>query len=457
MRVEKAIFLVLAVSVILTPAVMAEEVHDVAITWIDPPFSGVQYITINYSLTNEGTVNEIGNVTVRDLTGNDTICVTNIEVMPNQTIYWFCNWNAGNASAGDHTITVTAGVPGETDTADNSKTTTVTVIEPVHNVVMNNVTAPASAYLGTVVPIDVYVGNQGNVNEYMLNVALKDLTDNRIIDTKTIYLDSSDTNKKVTFSWDTTGSSEGDHTLEAIVGPVPNETNITDNSITTAMAILVVHDVAVTSIYATNPVIQGEYARINYSVKNEGMVNETVTVVVNDSTEGVMICTDSFVLPPSQVANLYCSWNTANASPGNHTIIATAGQIPNETDTADNSRTAFVTIQPIIYDGYISSLTTDQPKYKATQIVYATALVVNTGNQVLNATVRFSYIRPDLVIDFTENQQVSVPIGSQVSTSSSYTIPRNSPPGTWKVRSELIHGSDILDTKESTFELVKRL
>ena len=116
-----------------------------------------------------------------------------------------------------------------------------------------------------------------------------------------------------------------------------------------------------------------------------------------------------------------------------------------------------MTIEQPIYDGYISSLSTDNPKYKKATTVYTTSVVENTGNQVLDATVHFTYIRPDQSIAYTEDTGVSVALGSSASTLSSYEIPRSSPLGVWTVKAEPIYNSQNLDTKTTTYEVVKKL
>ena len=121
--------------------------------------------------------------------------------------------------------------------------------------------------------------------------------------------------------------------------------------------------------------------------------------------------------------------------------------------------TTIVTITALpIYDGLISSLTTDNPKYVKTQTVYTNTIVDNTGNQVLDATIRYTYLRPDQSIAFTEDKTVSVQAGSSANSQSSYTLPKqDSPQGIWTLTSELIYNGQTLDTKTTIFEVVKKL
>src|SRR4029077_7251492 len=67
----------------------------------------------------------------------------------------------------------------------------------------------------------------------------------------------------------------GNHLLTANAGPVPNETDTADN---TMSALCAVTDVAVTTVNAPSPIIQGDTANIAVTVQNLGSVGHTVTL-----------------------------------------------------------------------------------------------------------------------------------------------------------------------------------
>lgn len=104
-----------------------------------------------------------------------------------------------------------------------------------------------------------------------------------------------------------------------------------------------IHDVAVTAIAAPSSVFAGDTVAIDVTVQNQGTFGETFDVVLTDNT--TTIDTQSMSLAASTSATVGFSWNTTGAKPGSHTLKATGGPVANETDTADNSRSATVTVK----------------------------------------------------------------------------------------------------------------
>jgi subtilisin family serine protease len=106
-----------------------------------------------------------------------------------------------------------------------------------------------------------------------------------------------------------------------------------------------VHDVAVVDIIAPALVIQGDTATIGVSVKNEGTVTEVFNVELFDLTlPGNMIGTQLVNLISGATSTVYFDWYTGSASLGDHLIEGVAESVTGESDTADNSMTAQVTV-----------------------------------------------------------------------------------------------------------------
>jgi hypothetical protein len=74
---------------------------------------------------------------------------------------------------------------------------------------------------------------------------------------------------------------------------------------------------------------------INVTVVNQGSVQEAFTVIL--SYNSTAFVTQMVTVGNGSSANLSFSWNTTGVSLGNYTIEAAVGQLPGETDTADNS------------------------------------------------------------------------------------------------------------------------
>ena len=103
------------------------------------------------------------------------------------------------------------------------------------------------------------------------------------------------------------------------------------------------HDVAVMAITAPVSVIAGGIATIDVTVENQGTFDEALIIVtLTDTPPGgtPSEVTDS----PQMITNLGHSnsntvsffWDTAGATSGVHSLVATAAPVTGETDTADN-------------------------------------------------------------------------------------------------------------------------
>jgi len=98
---------------------------------------------------------------------------------------------------------------------------------PIHDVAVIDVScSPTAVVEGELVQVDVTVKNEGNTAE---TFAVRAYYDSILIDTQTGITLSAGASTTVTFTWDTTGVSEGTYTIKAEVPPVAGETDSADN------------------------------------------------------------------------------------------------------------------------------------------------------------------------------------------------------------------------------------
>ncbi|MCK4826867.1 hypothetical protein KA005_64625, partial [bacterium] len=107
--------------------------------------------------------------------------------------------------------------------------------EPVHDVAVTDISAPAWVLQGDTVSVELSVANQGDYDE-SFTVTLTDTTDSVEIGTQSVSLPAKGT-ADLTYTWDTASSSLGDHTLLAEASDIGGETDTTDNSMTTTVTI----------------------------------------------------------------------------------------------------------------------------------------------------------------------------------------------------------------------------
>ena len=106
-----------------------------------------------------------------------------------------------------------------------------------------------------------------------------------------------------------------------------------------------VHDVAIASMSAPSSVLEGDVATITVQASNPGDYTESFDVTVSESPDGVPIGTETVKnLAAGASLTLTFTWDTAGASPGDHTLTATAGDVAGETNLTNNSAEAVVKV-----------------------------------------------------------------------------------------------------------------
>ena len=153
----------------------------------------------------------------------------------------------------------------------------------VHDVAVTNISAPSPNLLGDNVSVSVSVSNQGDFSESFL-VFLTDTTDSVEIDNQLVSLPVGGT-ANLTFNWDTTFRSPGDHILLADADVVTEESDIADNTKTTTVTLQEpVHDVAVIAFDAPLGANPGDLVSVSVTVENQGTFAETTIISVHDQT-----------------------------------------------------------------------------------------------------------------------------------------------------------------------------
>jgi hypothetical protein len=242
------------------------------------------------------------------------------------------NWNSAGASIGDHTL-IGSHDFADDDPANDYGTKIVTVESPagptpVTDVSVTSVSTVASVLQGDTAGINVTVQNVGNQDvDSTFSVTLVDATDGVTIGTQSVSGLAAGLSTTVSFTWPTAGSSIGDHTLTAS-HDLPDDDAANDSrSATVTVADPAgpppVNDIAVIDVGANSPMVQGNIAGVNITLRNLG--NQpvgTFTVTLVDETDSVTIGTTSVgSLDVGAQTTVGVSWNTADASIGDHTLV----------------------------------------------------------------------------------------------------------------------------------------
>ena len=246
--------------------------------------------------------------------------------------------------------------------------------EAFHDIAVANVTAyPTEVEAGEPVTINVTVTNEGNYSETAFTVTVyADITayepiyhpvtgmlegfnvvvgDEITVGTQTVTDLAPGNTTTSTFTWNTTGVEAGNYTISARASTVPDETDTTDNLFVpppldvppfspTSVTVTAppAHDIAITSVVPSpTEVTIGGNVTISVNVENEGDFDETFDVTVYYDDTPIETKTD-ISLEDGTSTTLTFTWDTTDVAEGTYTIKATASVVPNETETADNTR-----------------------------------------------------------------------------------------------------------------------
>jgi len=193
----------------------------------------------------------------------------------------------------------------------------------VHDVVLKNLAASKTriAVAGEPITINVTVSDDGDFNETFY-VTLKH--GDTIIDNQTdIFLDINETTT-LTFTWDTTGATNGEYTVQAEAVTSQTDNYPDNNILNMEIRIGVIRDIAIISVTPTPAEVNvGESVIVAIIVKNQGNFSESVTIVAK--YDNTTIGTDTIdAFPAGQSRTQSLSWTTEAIPQGTYKITAEA-------------------------------------------------------------------------------------------------------------------------------------
>lgn len=104
------------------------------------------------------------------------------------------------------------------------------------------------------------------------------------------------------------------------------------------------HDVSISSLQIPLYINKGDKVTATVGASNLGTFDETFSVTLSDTTDSIIIGTQSLTLTSGQSSNLSFTFDTANSSEGNHVLSAMASQIPNDVNVSNNEKTSTTNI-----------------------------------------------------------------------------------------------------------------
>ncbi len=153
-----------------------------------------------------------------------------------------------------------------------------------------------------------------------------------------------------------------------------------------------VHNIAVTNISAPATAVSGDTVTVDVTVTNPGDFYETFTLTLTDVTDGVEVGSRSVSLTPGASSTETFYWDTADVSPGDHILKASASVVAGEANTTDNSKSVTVTIvntveQPTMHVASIDMALQTTSRRNITSALATVTIADANDSPVAGATV----------------------------------------------------------------------
>lgn len=304
-------------------------VHDLAVSKLVTPTTAIpgDLVPISVTVRNEGNFTENSDVTVYANTtfiGSQTV---NLARAAKATLAF--DWNTTDVVGGIYIINATAWLSEDIDLGDNAKTTQIE-IKSVHDVAITSLEVSAEVIAEDVVPINITVRNEGNVEENVtLTVSYKQNAPGDpppvVINSTTFIIAERPTSNIILVSWNTTGLEPSFwYTINATI-TIDQDEEPSDNTMAKTIFLRLGHDVAITALSTTPTVVfVGETMTIIATVKNVGGFNETLVEVKVTYDSNVIGSQQVLSLPVGNSTILSFTWNTTGVVPSRYKIRAEA-------------------------------------------------------------------------------------------------------------------------------------
>jgi serine protease len=147
-------------------------------------------------------------------------------------------------------------------------------------------------------------------------------------------------------------------------------------------------DAAVTSLdLPAGPVVMGNALQIGVGLRNNSSDTKTVTLTVQDDTNGVAIATQDIGLTPGQSTTVTVPW-TVLAPEGTHTIRATVS-LQDDSNSANNARSATVTVNPAQLQ---LRITPSKASYRGGEWIFVTFNATDGGQPAPGTKIEYSIL-----------------------------------------------------------------
>ena len=371
--------------------------------------------TVNFTVKveNVGDADADADTTVTLDLGEDTAELDSATVSvladgPEKTVT--LSWDTHGAAAGEHNLRSLAQTEGDGNADNDSKTVTVTLLEPSVDVAVKSVTASATeAVVGETVDFTVTLENYGNVPAPWPQVSLFDANaaeDAQPLASKeaenSIDVDGMET---VTISWDTDEAEAGAYGLR-VLAEVADDNDATNDSATASLTLHNPVDVALSFTETPDATaIAGNSVSVPFTIANSanhdtGEVTVSLYVTQEGEERGDAEPADTKTVSTITVggsATGSFDWDTTGVAVGDYDLELVAATF-GDTDASNNTVSTSIEIRNWLV---LKNVTPETSEAVTGDTISFTAQVENVGTGELT----------DVTVGFNESQ-ASTPLGS---------------------------------------------
>ena len=264
------------------------------------------------------------------------------------------SWDTEGAEAGTHNLRVLVASDGDGESANDSKTVTVTLSEPSTDVAVTGVEASSTeAVIGDAVVFIVSLENDGDV-PVTPSVSLYQGEGTEALGSATASTIIAGGTKTVTISWNTADAEAGTHRVRAVATVADDD----DSSNDSATVSVTLHDPVDVELRLTDPLstsaVKGNLVSVPYTVTNSG-ANDSGEIVISlyvsevgqsqtTPQDEAAATTSIAALTANESSSGALTWDTTDANVGDYGLALVA-TTTGDTDPADNSVTTSIEIR----------------------------------------------------------------------------------------------------------------
>ena len=331
---------------------------DDIVIFYDVVNSSCQEVTVTVTLKGS-----VSNAAIHDADGSSAPCTKGCTIAAGETKNENVQWDLGkhpNAIGEKVVATVTITAPDgfvDADTSNNTATSaqSINIVneepDPAPDIAVKSVTAyQTTAVIGETVDFTVTVQNEGDADaDTDTTVTLHLGADTTALDSDTVSALAVDGEDTVTLTWDTDGSTAGEHSLRALA-ETEGDGNADNDSKTVSVTLEERSvDVAVKSVTASaTEAVVGDTVDFTVTLENDGNVTAVLPSVylydangAEDAEPLASVTANTIAVGDETTATV--SWDTDAAAAGTYSLSVVAA-VDGDDDSTNDSATASLTL-----------------------------------------------------------------------------------------------------------------